>query len=144
MAGGTFRGKEVGGAFRGGAAALPDGRMVRCEELPLDPAAFAAHRANPRPGTEWLDADYIRGPLTIRPRRPGDAFVPLGASGRQTVSDFLTNAKLPPASRREVFIVADEQGIIYLAPLRIADHTSIRESTRRVLRIEVTPADKGE
>jgi len=141
MAGGTFRGKEVGGAFRGGAAALPDGRMVRCEELPLDPTAFAAHRANPRPGTQWLDADYIRGPLTLRPRRPGDAFVPLGASGRQTVSDFLTNAKLPPASRREVFIVADEQGIIYLAPLRIADRTRIRESTRRVLRIEVRPPD---
>jgi tRNA(Ile)-lysidine synthase len=111
--------------------------------MPFDPAVYAAHRANPRPGMEWLDADYIRGPLTIRPRRPGDALVPLGAPGRQTVSDFLTNAKCPAASRREVFIVADEQGIIYVAPLRIADHTRIRETTRRVLRIVVKYADEG-
>jgi tRNA(Ile)-lysidine synthase len=143
-AGGTFRGEEVGGTFRGEPVTLPDGRIVRCEQLPFDPAAFAAHRANPRPGTQWLDADYVRGPLTLRPRRPGDAFVPLGAPGRQTVSDFLTNAKLPPARRREVFVIADEEGIIYLAPLRTADHTRIRESTRRVLRIEVLPPDAEE
>jgi tRNA(Ile)-lysidine synthase len=118
--------------------------MVRCEEVPFDPAALAAHRANPRPGAELLDADSVRWPLMIRPRRPGDAFIPLGAPGRQTVSDFLTNAKYTAASRREVFIVADEQGIIYVAPLRIADRTRIRDTTRRGLRIEVTPADKGE
>jgi tRNA(Ile)-lysidine synthase len=129
--------------FQGGAVTLPDGRIVRCEEVPLDAAAFAAHRANPRPGTEWLDADYVRGPLTLRPRRPGDTFVPLGAAGRQTVSDFLTNAKLPAASRREVFVIADQQGIIYVAPLRTADHTRIRQTTRRVLRIEVLPSREG-
>jgi tRNA(Ile)-lysidine synthase len=139
---GTAWSEEVGGTFRGEAVTLPDGRMVRCEEVPLDPAAFAAQRANPRPGEEWLDADYVRWPLMIRPRQPGDAFIPLGASGRQTVSDFLTNAKLHPARRREAFIVADEQGIIYVAPLRIADHTRIRDTTRRVLRIEVLPADE--
>lgn len=134
----------AGGTFRGQAVTLPDGRIVRFEELPPDPAAFAAHRANPRSGTQWLDADRVRGPLTIRPRRPGDAFVPLGAPGRQTVSDFLTNAKLPAARRREVFIVADGQGIIYVAPLRTADHTRIRQTTRRVLRIEVLPAGEGD
>ena len=128
---------EAVGTFRGQAVTLPDGRILRCEELPLDAAAFAAHRANPRPGTEWLDADCVRGPLMIRPRRPGDAFVPLGAPGRQTVSDFLTNTRLSAARRGEVFVVADEEGIIYLAPLRIADHTRIRETTRRVLRITV-------
>ena len=125
----------------GGAVALPDGRAVRCEEIPLDPAAFAEHCAKPRGGVQWLDADYVRGPMTIRPRRDGDALVPLGAPGRQTVSDFLTNSKLSIARRREVFVVADEQGVIYVAPLRTADHTRIRESTRRVLRIEVLPPD---
>ncbi len=128
---------EAGGTFRGQAVTLPDGREVRYEELPLDAAAMAGHLASLRPGTEWLDADYVRGPLMIRPRRPGDAFVPLGAPGRQTVSDFLTNAKLPAAGRREVFVVADQEGIIYLAPLRIANHARIRESTRRVLKITV-------
>jgi len=126
----------------GGAVALPDGRSVRCEETPFDPAAFAEHRARPRGGEEWLDADYVRGSLTLRPRRDGDTFVPLGGPGRQTVSNFLTNSKLSIARRRKIFVVADEQGVIYVAPLRTADHTRIRESTRRVLRIEVTPASE--
>ena len=121
----------------GSAVTLPDGRTVRCEEIPFDPAGFAEHRARPRGGAEWLDADYVRGRLTLRPRRDGDAFVPLGAPGRQTVSDFLTNSKLSIARRREVFVVADEQGVIYVGPLRTADHTRIRESTRQVIRIEV-------
>jgi len=123
---------------RQGQAALPDGRTVTCEEMPFDADAFARHRASPGPGVQWLDADYVRGELAIRPRRPGDMFVPLGAPGRQSVSDFLTNSKLPRACRSETFVVADEQGVIYVAPLRIADHVRVREGTRNVLRIMVT------
>jgi len=130
--------------FAGTVVTLPDGRIVRCEEIPFDPAGFVEHCAKPPGRVQWLDADYVRGAMTLRPRRDGDAFVPLGAPGRQTVSNFLTNSKLSIARRREVFVVADQQGVIYVAPLRIADHTRIRESTKRVLRIEVLPAsEKG-
>lgn len=122
------------------AVPLPDGRAVRCEEIPFDKAGFAEHCAKTPGCVQWLDADYVRGAMTLRPRRDGDAFVPLGAPGRQTVSNFLTNSKISIARRREVFVVADEQGVIYVAPLRTADHTRIRGSTRRVLRIEVLPA----
>jgi len=124
----------------GAVVTLPDGRIVRCEEIPFDQAGFAEYCAKTPGGVQWLDADYVRGAMTLRPRRDGDAFVPLGAPGRQTVSNFLTNAKLSISRRREVFVLADEQGVIYVAPLRAADHTRIRESTRRVLRIEVLPA----
>ena len=127
---------------RSGETHLPDGRTVRCEEFAFDQAAFDAHRADPQPGTEWLDADYVHGPLTIRPRRPGDVFVPLGAPGRQTVSDFLTNSKLPRARRDVVFVIADGQGVIYVAPLRIADHTRVRPTTERVLKITVQPSQR--
>lgn len=123
---------------RDGEVTLPDGRCVRCEETAFDAAELARHREAPTAGAEWLDAEYVRGSLMLRPRRPGDAFVPLGAPGRQTVSDFLTNSKLPLARRAETFVVADEAGVVYLAPLRIADHVRVREGTRRVLRITVS------
>jgi len=120
-----------------GRTALPDGRTVLCERLPFDEGAFRRHRAGPRPGVEMLDAGRLCGELSCRPRRDGDAFVPLGAGGRQTVGDFLTNLKASQELRRRALCVEDEEGIVYLAPLRIADRAGVGPSTRTVLRIEV-------
>ncbi len=84
-----------------------------------------------------LDADQVNGPLIARPRRDGDTFVPLGAPGRQSVSDFLTNCKLPIAPRQRVICICDGSGIVYLAPLRIDDRLRVTDATRRILRIEL-------
>jgi tRNA(Ile)-lysidine synthase len=115
---------------------LPDGSAIVCELAALD-----ARQGNRRPnGWEVLDADTIRGSLVCRPRRPGDAFVPLGAPGRQSVGDFLTNRKVPGRRRRQVRCLCDEEGIVYVAPLRIADRVKVTETTRRLLRIAIIPA----
>jgi tRNA(Ile)-lysidine synthase len=86
---------------------------------------------------ELLDADAVEGRLVCRPRRPGDRFHPLGATGRQSVSDFLTNRKLSTPMRQRVACLEDEVGIVYVAPLRIDDRVKLRPETRRVLRLEV-------
>jgi len=122
-----------------GRTVLPDGRAVLCQVGPLDRAAFEAHRAAAPGGVEMLDADAVRPPLLCRPRRQGDAFVPLGCPGRQTVSDFLTNARLPPRERRGVLCVLDAAGVVYLAPLRIAERAKVTPATSRVLRVELSP-----
>lgn len=116
---------------------LGDGRQIVCETAPLEKQAFARHRRTNPPGVEMLDADQVNGPLIARPRRDGDAFVPLGAPGRQSVSNFLTNCKLPIALRERVICICDGSGIVYLAPLRIDDRLRVTDATRRVLRIEL-------
>ncbi|MFW6133057.1 MAG: tRNA lysidine(34) synthetase TilS [Planctomycetota bacterium] len=122
-----------------GTTRLGDGRRVEARVEPLDRDAFAAHcRARRRgavPGEAWLDADAVRGRPIARSRRDGDAFVPLGAPGRQTVSDFLTNAKLPHEQRSGVVCVCDELGVVWVAPLRIDDRVKVTDTTRRVLRL---------
>jgi len=122
-----------------GRCVLWDGTEVQCRIEAYRQESFESHRRCHPPGQEMLDADQVRGRLTCRKRRHGDFFAPLGCSGRQTVSDFLTNAKLPPDRREEVFCVCDELGIIYLAPLRIDQRVAVREGTRRVLRITLAP-----
>jgi len=117
------------------ATALPDGREVLCRVEPYDPQAFADHCANRRPGTELLDADKTGDVLHCGPRREGERFHPLGAPGRQTVGDFLTNLRVPPDRRRGVVCVRDGTGIVYVAPLRIDERVKITSATRRVLRI---------
>jgi tRNA(Ile)-lysidine synthase len=123
-----------------GRTTLPDGRCVVAHVGPFHGPAFVAHCISHPPGVELLDADSIRGRLVCRPRRPGDQFVPLGAPGTQTVSDFLTNARLSQRHRDAVLCLCDEEGVVYLAPLRIAERARVTENTRNVLRIEVSPA----
>jgi tRNA(Ile)-lysidine synthetase-like protein len=118
-----------------GRTPLPDGREVLCRVEPFDPAAFEAHCRNHPTGEEWMDADQVRGRLLCRPRRPGDRFVPLGAPGRQSVSDFLTNLKVPPDRREAVRCICDELGIVYVAPIRIDDRVKVTERSKQCLHI---------
>lgn len=125
-----------------GVTLLPDGREAVCEVEPLDREEFERRRREPEAGVELIDADALTGRLRARNKREGDAFVPLGAPGTQTVSDFLTNAKLSARLRERVVCVCDELGIVYLAPLRIDDRVKVTDSTRRVVRIRLNePTD---
>jgi len=113
-----------------------DGLTFECRQASLNKNEFANHCRGHSPGVELLDADEIRGTLVCRPWIAGDEFRPLGCGGRQTVSDFLTNCKIPHAVRAQIRCVCDETGIVYLAPLRIDDRTKVTRRTRRTLWIE--------
>jgi len=119
-----------------GRTSLGRGVQVECEIGDCDPQGFAAHCRSPD-GWEWIVADKLIGRLLARPRRPGDAFRPLGAPGRQSVSDFLTNAKVPPEVRRRIWCICDQRGIVYVAPLRIDERVKVTPTTCRVMRIRL-------
>jgi tRNA(Ile)-lysidine synthetase-like protein len=121
-----------------GTTRLPDGRSITCRLENLDPGAFADHRRNCPPGVEVIDAETTRGRLIARGRRPGDAFTPLGAPGRKTLSDLLTDDKVPSDQRGRVVVVRDQVGIIAALPVRIADRAKITDRTRRVLWFELS------
>lgn len=131
-----------------GTTPLPGGRNISCRLETFDAAGFAEHlrdsRPNPPPESvvenfdrhvEWLDADQLRGPLRVRPRRDGDAFEPLGCAGNKSVSDFLTDLKLPRRLRDKVLCLCDELGIVCLWPLRIDQRVRVTNQTLRVLKI---------
>jgi len=124
-----------------GVTHLADGRCVRCRIESFDREAFEARRRERRPGNETLDADQLLGRLVARPRRNGDVFRPLGSPGRQSVSDFLTNAKASPDARRQALCICDELGIVYLAAFRIDQRVGVSDDTTRVLRISIEPPE---
>ncbi|MCY2927325.1 MAG: tRNA lysidine(34) synthetase TilS, partial [Planctomycetota bacterium] len=78
---------------------LPDGSSLHLSPLPSDRVAFERHLACPDANVEFLDADRLASGLCLRLARPEETFAPLGAPGRQSVRDFLANAKVPPRSR---------------------------------------------
>jgi tRNA(Ile)-lysidine synthase len=82
-----------------------------------------------------LDAATLEFPLTIRSRRPGDLYRPLGAPGRKKLKEIL-RAKGVPAERRDRLpVILSRGGIVWAPGLPVAEAHKITASTRRVFSI---------
>jgi tRNA(Ile)-lysidine synthetase-like protein len=78
-------------------------------------------------GLAALQASSVRWPLTIRSRRPGDRFRPLGAPGQRSLQDLFVDRKVPGNERHQMPIVVDAAGrIVWVAPLAMADRCRVR------------------
>ncbi|MCJ7543909.1 MAG: tRNA lysidine(34) synthetase TilS, partial [Phycisphaerae bacterium] len=123
-----------------GRTVLPDGRAVVCDLAALDRRAVEAHCRSGRHDVEWLDADAVQRPVLCRLRVPGDAFQPLGCTGRRKVGELLTDLKLPVALRRGVLCITDGRGVLACLPIRLDERAKVTEATRTVLRIGLLDA----
>ncbi len=88
-------------------------------------------------GIEFVDADKIPEKLLLRNWRDGDKFHPLGMNGEKKVSDFLIDQKVPLDRKREVFVIADGETIIWICGMRLDDRYRVTGSTKRAVRFEV-------
>lgn len=112
------------------------GNVVRLEIM----EATSAMGLGQGPETICLDADRLSFPLVVRPYRPGDRFLPLGAPGRKKVGDFFTDRKIPVAERWKVPVLTDCQGIVALLGLRPDQRCAVTPQTGRVLAVTLSPA----
>jgi len=87
----------------------------------------------------YLDADLLPGPLLIRPRRPGDRFVPLGGPGTRKVKSFLIDRKIPLTDRGRIALVLSGDRIAWVVGHAIDDRFKVTGTTRRVLVLEKEP-----
>ncbi len=124
---------------------LPGGLEARTwlESLGAGGAEECIGRARELPrGSELLDAGAVVGELTVRTRRAGDRIEPLGLSGSQSVSELLCGAGVPPRLRGRELCVCDEQGIVYVWPIRLADRVAVSGRTRRCLGVSIGPVGR--
>ncbi|MCK4998268.1 MAG: tRNA lysidine(34) synthetase TilS [Anaerohalosphaera sp.] len=105
----------------------------------LDPAAcdLTAFKAAKDNHTEWFDLDKITLPLTVRNRKTGDKFTPIGASTKQKAGKFLSAQRLAPTQKAQTFIITDQKKIIWLAPIRPSTKTTVDTSTKHILQIKL-------
>jgi tRNA(Ile)-lysidine synthase len=88
-------------------------------------------------GTACLDLDKISKPVSVRTRRNGDRFYPLGMEKSKKLQDFFVDMKVPGYNRGEVPILSDSKGrIIWIAGLRIDDRFKVTPKTSRVLQVK--------
>lgn len=86
------------------------------------------------PDEAYLDAACIRGSLTVRPPKRGERFCPFGMGGSKLLSDYLSDRKVP-RYRRDVPLVCDERGVLYVAGHTTDERARVTGETETVLYI---------
>jgi len=89
---------------------------------------------------EWvvaLDADRVIGKLTVRNRTTGDRFIPLGMKGHKKIKDFFIDEKVPVAKRDTIWLICDDEKIVWVHGMRIHDHCKITKDTKNIMIISL-------
>jgi len=107
------------------------GWLVHASLLDRRPA-----RADEGDFTACLDFDAAGDALTVRGRRRGERFRPLGVEFEKKLQDFMVDARIPRHWRDRVPLVCSPQHIVWVAGWRIDHRARVTPSTRRVLRLE--------
>ncbi len=107
----------------------------KAETLPLDVGTIR----------ERVDAALVqsRGRLTVRSRRLGERFRPLGAPGAMKLKEFFREARVRPVARDRVPVVDSGGEIVWVVGHRIADGFRVTERTDRVLVLDATRKHEG-
>ena len=87
---------------------------------------------------ERFDLGKIKRPLSVRFRRDGDKFMPLGLNGEKKIGKFLTAQRVPYEVRKKVILLEDCEKIIWVWPIRISERVKVTTDTRQVLQLRIT------
>jgi tRNA(Ile)-lysidine synthase len=80
-----------------------------------------------------FDFDKTGDKLSVRSRKPGDQFQPLGMNQPKKLGEFMIDAKIPRLWRKRIPIVYSTEQIIWIVGWRIDDRVKVTENTKRVL-----------
>lgn len=97
--------------------------------------------------TRWqavVAASVSSGSLTVRSRRDGDRFQPLGMDKPMKLQDFFVNQHVPARWRDRVPLVIGEDGICWVVGERIAEWARVPEDAEDALMFEYTSPGKDE
>jgi tRNA(Ile)-lysidine synthase len=121
-----------------GSVQLQDG-WVLCADFEEDSAiAHAQAGENSDQYQAWIDYDRLQPPLSLRRRKAGDRFKPLGLDGRSIkISDFMINLKIPVRARDHWPLVMSGEEILWVPGCRLAHPFRLTPDTRRAVHLHL-------
>lgn len=84
-----------------------------------------------------FDAAAVRGSLRLRSIQEGDRFTPFGMKGSKLVSDYLTDRHRSRLDKLAQLCVCDDEGIVWLVGLTIAQRVAVTPTTTEVIVIKI-------
>ncbi|MDO8716795.1 MAG: tRNA lysidine(34) synthetase TilS [Dehalococcoidales bacterium] len=92
----------------------------------------------------YLDSAKTSKELTVRARRAGDWFLPLGMDQPKKLGKFMIDARIPRAWRPRIPIVVSPRQVLWIVGWRIDERVKINEATKKVLRLEFERTGSGD
>jgi tRNA(Ile)-lysidine synthase len=99
-------------------------------------ASSRSFKRDDRAGVD-LDADTLVFPLTVRSRKPGDLYRPLGAPGRKKLKEILRAKGIPAGSRARLPVVLSQGEIVWVPGLPASEKHKISPDTTAVFSIRL-------
>ena len=87
-----------------------------------------------------LDAATLVFPLTVRTRKPGDLYRPLGAPGRKKLKEILRAKGIPAGARDRLPVVLSQGEIVWVPGLPASEKHKISRTTTSVFSIRLGKA----
>ncbi|HZX20868.1 MAG TPA: tRNA lysidine(34) synthetase TilS, partial [Clostridia bacterium] len=84
---------------------------------------------------KYFDYDKIKNGLSVRNRREGDCFYPLGLMGSKKLKDFFIDYKVDRDKRDKIPLICDGDEIMWVVGFRISEKYKITDKTSRILEI---------
>lgn len=111
--------------------------QIETEILPIDSLDIKAIKKNTNDFVQWFDLRQIKLPLVARFRGQGDRFKPFGLGKSKKIGKFLTSEKIDLSSRKKVFLICDNEKILWLVPIRRSNEATILDKSRLVLQVKI-------
>ena len=86
----------------------------------------------------YLNPDESGNRLTVRSRKTGDRYQPLGMSQPKKLGEYMIDEKIPRAWRQRIPIVCSSRYILWVVGWRIDERVKVTPETKQVLRLEFT------
>jgi tRNA(Ile)-lysidine synthetase-like protein len=86
--------------------------------------------------TACLDLAKTGDKLTVRARKRGDRFQPLGLPQPKKLGEFMIDAKIPRSWRGKIPIVGSPEQIVWVVGWRPDDRVKVSQNTKQVLCLE--------
>ncbi|MDP3150859.1 MAG: tRNA lysidine(34) synthetase TilS [Ignavibacteria bacterium] len=87
------------------------------------------------PGVEYLSADNLSFPLSIRKWKNADSFYPFGHSKPKRVSKFLTDLKLTTEEKENQLLLLNKSEVVWVIKRRLDNRYAITKDTKKIIKV---------
>ena len=90
----------------------------------------------------YFDYDKILEPITLRYRKQGDKFIPLGMKGNKKLKDLFMDLKIPKDKRNEIPLICFGNDIAWVVGYRISEKFKVTKDTKNIMQIRIESEGK--